>query len=69
MPSLHGSGSIIGMPDTSQLPRRALVEVRADRPASSKGPIVRRYRLARVPRYPAAAPVPDHFAHLRRSPY
>lgn len=69
MPSPDGSGSIISMPDTSQLTRRALVEIRADGSASSNGPIVRRYRLARVPRYTAAAPVLDHFARLRRSPH
>jgi len=58
---------MMGMPDASDLTRRALVEVAASRPASSKDPIVRRYRLARVPLYTRAAPLPDHFAHLRRS--
>jgi hypothetical protein len=57
------------MPDAhSDLTRRALVEVATASPAtSSKDPVVRRYRLARVPLYTRPAPVLDRFAHLRRS--
>jgi len=57
----------MGMPDASELTRRALVEVAASAPASPKDPIVRRYRLARVPAYNRPAPVPEHFPHSRRS--
>ncbi|MEA2194592.1 MAG: hypothetical protein QOG42_1026 [Solirubrobacteraceae bacterium] len=58
------------MPDASPssgLTRRAIVEVAAPQAASSKDPIVRRYRLARVPLYTGPAPVLDRFTHLRRS--
>jgi hypothetical protein len=55
------------MPDASDLTRRAIVEVAAAHTASAKDPVVRRYRLARVPLYTGPAPVPDRFAHLRAS--
>jgi hypothetical protein len=57
----------MGMPDASSLTRRAIVEVAATRAASPKDPVLRRYRLARVPLYTGPAPVPDRFAHLRVS--
>ena len=60
-------GSIRNMPDAFELTRRALVEVGASASASPKGPIVRRYRLARVPIYTRSAPAPERFAHPRRS--
>ena len=53
--------------DAPDLRRRALVEVAASQPASVKDPVIRRYRLARVPRHTTPAPLPDRFAHLRRS--
>jgi len=56
---------MMSMPDAAALTRRALVEVAAS--ASPKDPIVRRYRLARVPIYTRSAPSSDHFAHSRRS--
>ncbi len=61
--------TIMGMPGAnSDLTRRALVEVAAASSATiAKDPIVRRYRLARVPLYTRTAPAPDRFAHLRRS--
>jgi hypothetical protein len=59
---------MIGMPDPSAHIRRALVEIAASQAASPKDPIVRRYRLTRVALYTEPAPVPDRFAHLRRSP-
>ena len=62
-------GSIMDMPAPSALTRRALVEVGASASASPKDPIVRRYRLARVPIYTRSAPAPEHFAHSRRSPH
>lgn len=68
MAARRATGSMIAMPDVSALTRRVLVEVAVVRSASPMDPIVRRYRLARVPLYTSAAPVPDHFAHLRRSP-
>ena len=56
------------MPDASlDLTRRALIEVASAHPSSPKDPIVRRYRLARVPVYTRPAPALDRFAHLRRS--
>jgi len=58
---------MMGMPDASSLTRRAIVEVAAAHATSPKDPVVRRYRLARVPIYTRTAPLPDHFAHLRRS--
>ena len=67
MPARLGAASMIGMPDASAHTRRALVEVATSQAASSQDPIVRRYRLARVPLYTEPAPVPDRFAHLRRS--
>lgn len=52
----------------SDLTRSALIEVAADSSATStKDPVVRRYRLARVPLYTRPAPALDRFAHLRRS--
>jgi len=61
--------TMMGMPDAnSDLTRRALVEVAAASSATStKDPVVRRYRLARVPLYTRPAPALDRFAHLRRS--
>ena len=61
--------SIRDMPDASAPTRRALVEVDAAASASAKDPIVRRYRLARVPTYTRSAPAPEHFARPRRSPH
>jgi hypothetical protein len=58
---------MMGMPDASVLTRRAIVEVAAPQAASPKDPIVRRYRLARVPLYTGPALALDRFAHLRRS--
>ena len=58
---------MMGMPDASSLTRRAIVEVAAAHAASSKDPVLRRYRLARVPLYIGPAPVLDRFAHLRVS--
>jgi hypothetical protein len=55
------------MPDATSLTRRALVEVAAAHGASSKDPVVRRYRLARVALYTTPAPAPERFAHLRVS--
>ena len=60
-------GTMTGMPDASATTRRALVEVAAPQPTSPKDPVVRRYRLARVPLYTRTVPLPDRFAHLRRS--
>lgn len=60
--------SMLHMAQASALTRRALVEVGAASSASPKDPIVRRYRLARVPIYTRSAPAPQHFAHARRSP-
>ena len=61
--------TMVDMPDAnSDLTRRALVEVAAASSAtSSKDPVVRRYRLARVPLFTRPAPSLDRFAHLRRS--
>jgi hypothetical protein len=67
MPGGGVRATIIGMPDASDLTRRALVEVAAAQAAMAKDPIVRRYRLARVPLYTGPAPALDRFAHLRRS--
>ena len=68
MPPLAAAGSMIGMPDAS-LTRRALVEVAASASAPPNDPIVRRYRLARVPVYIKPEPAPERFAHTRRSPH
>jgi hypothetical protein len=55
------------MTDASlDLTRRALIEVAGEQSSSPKDPIVRRYRLARVPVYSRPAPGLDRFAHLRR---
>ena len=69
MPARRRGLTMMGMPDAnSDLTRRALVEVATASPAtSSKDPVVRRYRLARVPLYTRPAPALDRFAHLRRS--
>ena len=58
--------NMMAVPDSS-LTRRAIVEVAAARVASSKDPVLRRYRLARVPLCTGPAPVPDRFALLRVS--
>jgi len=63
----RGGPKMISMPDATDLTRRALVEVAATQSASPKDPIVRRYRLARVPLYTGPAPALDRFAHLRVS--
>jgi hypothetical protein len=65
----HGrDGKIMGMPDASDLTRRAIVEVASPlSAASTKDPVRRRYRLARVPLYTGPAPALDRFAHLRAS--
>jgi len=67
MPGGAPPATIIGMPDTSDLTRRALVEVAASPAITAKDPIVRRYRLARVPLYTGPTTPADRFAHLRRS--
>lgn len=67
MPRRRGGPNMTGMPDASHLTRRAIVEVAASHAASPKDPVVRRYRLARVPLYSGPAPVLDRFAHLRVS--
>lgn len=46
--------------------RRALVEVGSPERTSSEDPVVRRYRLTRVPLYTRPDPVQDRFVHLRR---
>jgi hypothetical protein len=56
-----------GMPATPDLTRRAIIEVASPQGALSKDPVVRRYRLARVPLYTRPDPALDRFAHLRRS--
>lgn len=61
------AASMIDMPHVCDLTRRALVEVAATQVAASQDPIVRRYRLARVPLCTGPAPLPDRFAHLRVS--
>jgi hypothetical protein len=69
MPAIRRGLTMMDMPAAnSDLTRRALVEVAAAASAtSSKDPVVRRYRLARVPLYTRPAPALDRFAHLRRS--
>ncbi len=68
MPAGRDAGTMLGMPDASlDLTRRALIEVSSAQLAPSKGPVVRRYRLARVPIYTRTVPALDRFAHLRRS--
>ena len=67
MPGGAAPATMAGMPHASDLTRRALVEVAASQAATAKDPIVRRYRLARVPLYTGQALAPDRFAHLRRS--
>ncbi len=67
MPRGRGGPKMMSMPDASSLTRRAIVEVAAAHAASPKDPVVRRYRLARVPLYTGPAPVLDRFAHLRAS--
>ena len=67
MPRRRRGAKIMGMPDAASLTRRAIVEVAAARVASSKDPVLRRYRLARVPLCTGPAPVPDRFALLRVS--
>ncbi len=67
MPERGAGPKMTGMPDASPLTRRALVEVAASQAASSKDPVVRRYRLARVPLYTGPPPALDRFSHLRRS--
>ena len=60
MPAAASACKIRGMPDaSSDLTRRALVEVAASQASSPKDPIVRRYRLARVPLYTRPAPALD----------
>jgi hypothetical protein len=61
-----GYSSMRSMSPSLDLTRRALIEVAA-RPAVSKDPVVRRYRLARVSLYTRPEPTLDRFAHLRRS--
>ena len=63
----RGRASIRAMAPTPAHTRRALVQLAAARPRDAKDPVVRRYRLSRVPPSPAAASAPDRFAHLRRS--
>jgi hypothetical protein len=68
MPPRRRARRIMGMPDASDLTRRALVEVASPlSTTSTKDPVRRRYRLARVPLYTGPAPAPDRFAHLRAS--
>ena len=56
------------MPATPDLTRRTLVPV-APRaaPSGTKSPVIRRYRLSRVPLYTRPDPALDRFGHLRRS--
>jgi len=68
MPARAAPGSIMAMSHAS-LTRRALVEVAASASASPNDPIVRRYRLARVPVYTRPEPAPARFASTRRSPH
>lgn len=67
MPRAPGCSTILCMPATADLTRRAIIEVAASRSAVSKDPVVRRYRLARVSLYTRPEPTLDRFAHLRRS--
>jgi hypothetical protein len=67
MPAARATSRIMGMPHAIDRTRRALVEVAASRAATAKDPVVRRYRLARVPLDTGHAPAPDRFAYLRRS--
>ena len=68
MPAGPVAGTMLGMSDASlDLTRRALIEVASAQLASPKDPVLRRYRLARVPIYSRSAPALDRFAHLRRS--
>jgi hypothetical protein len=46
--------------------RRALIEVDSPEQPSSEDPVVRRFRLTRVPLYTRPDPAQDCFAHLRR---
>ena len=62
-------GSIMDMHDPSPLTRRALVEVGASASVSPKDPVVRRYRLARVPVLTRPQAAPERFARTRRSPH
>jgi len=55
------------MPAPLELTRRALLEVAATPTTTSKDPVVRRYRLARVSLFTRPEPSLDRFAHLRRS--
>lgn len=60
--------TMVGMPDTHDLTRRALIEVAAQQPVPSKeDPVVRRFRLARVSLHTRPELAPDRFSHLRRS--
>ena len=54
------------MPATTDLTRRAIIEV-ASPSAAPKDRVIRRYRLARVSLYTRPEPALDRFAHLRRS--
>ncbi len=55
------------MPAPRDMTRRALLEVAATPTTTSKDPVVRRYRLARVSLFTRPEPSLDRFAHLRRS--
>ncbi len=47
--------------------RRVLVALSGPQPAAAHAPRVRRYRLARLPLHVPLDPLPDRYAHLRRS--
>ena len=67
MPAGAARSIILCMSATPNPTRRALVEVATPQTAVAKDPVVRRYRLARVSLYARQQPVPQRFAHLRRS--
>ena len=49
------------------LNRRVLVPIHGSQPAVAHAPMVRRYRLARLPLQAHPDPTLDRFDHLRRS--
>lgn len=67
MPCAGRAAIIVGMHANHDLTRRVLVPVAGSPAASSKAPRVRHFRMARVPLHMSPEPMPDRFAHLRRS--